>query len=137
DERRKSSELCIPFIGRHPSNRGADGCMTDPVDDDPPEPKDKRLKTTLIQGTQAATMDAVLLSTVDIAHDTLATVWNQKRIIGLRNEDGEVYRAIGTAGRTKFIYMIKQLRKLGCTREIVDIDETQRGFHAILSAPGA
>jgi hypothetical protein len=111
--------------------------MTDPVDDDPPERKDKRLKTTLIQGTQAATMDAVLLSTVDIAHDTLATVWNQKRIIGLRNEDGEVYRAIGTAGRTKFIYMIKQLRKLGCTREIVDIDETQRGFHAILSAPGA
>jgi hypothetical protein len=55
------------------------------------------LKTTLIQGTQAATLDAVLLSTVDIAHDTLATVWNEKRLIGLRNEDGEIYRAIGIA----------------------------------------
>jgi hypothetical protein len=95
------------------------------------------LKTTLIQGTRAATLDAVLLSTVDIAHDTSATVWNEKRLIGLRNEDGEIYRAIGTAGRTKFIYVIRQLRKLGCTREIADIDETQQGFHAILSAPDA
>jgi hypothetical protein len=95
------------------------------------------LKTTLIQGTQAATLDAVLLSTVAIAHDTLATVWNEKRLIGLRNEDGEIYRAIGTAGRTKFIHVIRQLRKLGCIREIADIDETQQGFHAILSAPQA
>ncbi|MEN3367364.1 MAG: hypothetical protein V7606_4638 [Burkholderiales bacterium] len=95
------------------------------------------MKTSLIQGTQAATLDAVLFSTVDIAHHTLATVWNEKKLIGLRNEDGEVYRAIGTAGITKFIYVIRQLRKLGFTREIADVDETQQGFHAILSAPGA
>jgi hypothetical protein len=95
------------------------------------------LKTSLIPGIEVASLDAVLLSTVDVAQDTLATVWNEKRLIGLRNEKGEIYRAFGTTGQTRFIYMIRQLRKLGCTREIADFDETQQGFHAVLSTPDA
>lgn len=93
------------------------------------------MKTTLIEGMHRAGRDRFLLNTVELVDDSSETVWKEGKLIGLRNEDGEIYRAIGIAGTTRFIYVLRKLRKLGCIRELADSDETSQGFHAIMSVP--
>jgi hypothetical protein len=95
------------------------------------------LKTTLIEGMHRAQRDGILLRTVELIDDSTDIVWKEGKLIGLRNENGEIYRAIGIAGTTRFIYVLRKLRKLGCIRELADSNETDQGFHAVLSVPDA
>jgi hypothetical protein len=93
------------------------------------------VKTTLIESAQPAEFDAVLLRTVDLTSATPESVWSESMLIGIRNEYGDVYRAIGVTGLANFVHVLEKLHGLGCACEVPDSDETKQGFDAHVTPP--
>lgn len=64
-------------------------------------------------------------------------VWRETILLGIRNEYGEIYRAIGISGRDGFLEVMSQLRSLGFQYEVTNSKEAQQRYDAIVSAPFA
>jgi hypothetical protein len=62
-------------------------------------------------------------------------VWRETILLGIRNEYGEIYRAIGISERENFLDVLSQLHSLGYNFEVSTPAETQQRFDAIVSAP--
>lgn len=58
-------------------------------------------------------------------------VRQEKLLIGIRNEDGEIYRLIGATKPNSYINAIEELFDLGLVDELEDTDGTQDGCDAI------
>jgi hypothetical protein len=95
------------------------------------------VKTTLIDGTRTATLDAVLFIDIGLTTVEPKLVWMESILVGIRNECGEIYRAIGVTGMSAFVDLTAQLRRLGYRSDALMPCEAEQGFDAILSAPDA
>ena len=91
--------------------------------------------TTLIEGKQPAEFDAILLNTADLISDTPERVWSESLLIGIQNEYGDIYRAIGVTGLTNYFHLLEHLHGLGCTHKEPDASETEHGFDALVRPP--
>jgi hypothetical protein len=58
-------------------------------------------------------------------------VRQEKLLIGIRNEEGEIYRLIGATKPNSYINAIEELFDLGLVDELEDTDGTQDGCDAI------
>jgi len=56
-------------------------------------------------------------------------------LIGVRNEDGEIYRLIGASKKNSFMNAVEELFDLGLVDELEDTEETKEGCDAIFSEP--
>jgi hypothetical protein len=93
------------------------------------------MKTAVIEGTAPSGCDPRLLSSMPLSQSAPHAVWRETILLGIRNEYGEVYRAIGISGRAAFLEAMSQLRALGFTYEVTNPKEAQQRFDAIVSAP--
>lgn len=91
------------------------------------------MKTSLMKGRQVSKFDRNLLHSIDLDPQTMQNVWNENMLIGIRDEHGDIYRAIGVTGMTTFIEAITKLNNLGYTYEIATPADSAQGFHAIVS----
>ena len=62
-------------------------------------------------------------------------VRQEKMLIGVRNEDGEIYRLIGATKVNSFMNAVEELFDLGLVDELQDTEGTQEGCDAIFSEP--
>lgn len=93
------------------------------------------VKTAIIEGKQPAEFDATLLNAADLISDTPESVWSESMLIGIRNEYGDTYRAIGVTGLADLVHILQTLHDLGCARELPNSYEAGQGFDALFSPP--
>ncbi|MES2349891.1 MAG: hypothetical protein V4641_20195 [Pseudomonadota bacterium] len=91
------------------------------------------MKTTLLEGKKPAKFDKHIIGNLLLNQSTPDEVRQEKLIIGVRNEDGEIYRLIGATKHNSFMNAIEELFDLGLTDELQDTDSTQDGCDAIFS----
>jgi hypothetical protein len=60
-------------------------------------------------------------------------VRQEKMIIGVRNEDGEIYRLIGATKINSFMNAVEELFDLGLVDELQNTETPQDGCDAIFS----
>jgi hypothetical protein len=91
------------------------------------------LKTTLLEGKKPAHFDKHIIGNLLLNASTPDLVRQEKLIIGVRNEAGEIYRLIGATKHNSFMNAIEELFDLGLVDELQDTDSTQDGCDAIFS----
>lgn len=89
------------------------------------------MKTVQIEGKQVADFDAVLIAKLKLTSATAKVVKNERMLLGVRNEQKEIYRQIGVTGLDKFIGVIADLIKLGFIDELEDQEDPMDGYDAI------
>jgi hypothetical protein len=62
-------------------------------------------------------------------------VRQEKMLIGVRNEDGDIYRLIGATKVNSFMNAVEELFDLGLVDELQDTEEIREGCDAIFSEP--
>ncbi|MET3131003.1 hypothetical protein AAKU55_001261 [Oxalobacteraceae bacterium GrIS 1.11] len=91
------------------------------------------MKTTLLEGMQPAHFDKHIIGNLLLNVSTPDLVRQEKLIIGIRNEAGEIYRLIGATKHNSFMNAIEELFDLGLVDELQDTDTPQDGCDAIFS----
>jgi hypothetical protein len=89
------------------------------------------LKTTLLEGMTPAKFDKHIIGNLLLNVSTPDIVRQEKLLIGIRNEDGQIYRLIGATKPNSYINAIEELFDLGLVDELEDTDGTQDGCDAI------
>ena len=89
------------------------------------------MKTTLLDGVTPAQIDKHIIGNLLLNVSTPDDVRKEKLIIGIRNEDGDIYRLIGAMRHHNFMNAIEELQDLGLVDELQDSDDTQDGCDAI------
>lgn len=92
------------------------------------------LKTTLIPGVAAPDFDKQITTNLLLDHVTPDEVRQQKLLIGIRNDDGDIYRLIGATKHNSFTNAIEELFDLDLADELQDTEGTREGCDAIFSA---
>jgi hypothetical protein len=92
------------------------------------------LKTTLLEGMQAAKFDKHIIGNLLLNVDTPDQVRDEKMLIGIRNEDGEIYRLIGATKLNSYMNAVEELIDLGLVDELQDSEGPQDGYDAIFRA---
>lgn len=93
------------------------------------------MKTSLIDGKQPAHFDKHIIGNVLLDVAPLDEVQQEPMIIGVRNEDGEIYRLIGATKLNSFMNAVEELLDLGLVDELDNIEEQREGCDAIFSEP--
>ena len=93
------------------------------------------MKTTLLEGKTPATFDKHIIGNLLLNVATPDEVRQEKMLIGVRNEDGEIYRLIGATKINSFMNAVEELFDLGLVDELQDTEETRDGCDAIFSEP--
>ena len=93
------------------------------------------MKTTLLDGFTPAKFDKHIIGNLLLNVATPDEVRQEKMLIGVRNEDGDIYRLIGATKVNSFMNAVEELFDLGLVDELQDIEETVDGCDAIFSAP--
>jgi hypothetical protein len=93
------------------------------------------LKTTLLEGKTPAKFDKHIIGNLLLNVATPDEVRQEKMLIGVRNEDGEIYRLIGATKINSFMNAVEELFDLGLVDELQDTEETRDGCDAIFSEP--
>ena len=93
----------------------------------------KHFKTTLLEGKKPAKFDKHIIGNLLLDVATPDEVRQEKLLVGVRNEDGEIYRLIGATKHNSFMNAIEELFDLGLTDELQDSDEIREGCDAIFS----
>lgn len=75
--------------------------------------------------------DADVLQRMDAEEGTEKAVKAERMRIGVRNDAGEIYRAIGVTGMGCFLDTIQALAGLGLTDELQRQTGTREGYDAI------
>ncbi|MFA9218908.1 MAG: hypothetical protein ACEQSK_17630 [Sphingomonadaceae bacterium] len=91
------------------------------------------MKTTLLEGVTPAKFDKHIIGNLLLNVDTPDMVRQEKLLIGIRNEDGEIYRLIGATKHNSFLNASEELVDLGLVDELQDSDGPQDGYDAIFS----
>ena len=89
------------------------------------------LKTTLLDGAKPAKFDKQITSNLLLETASLDEVRKEKLLIGVRNEDGEIYRLIGATKHNSFTNAVEELDDLGLVDELQEEEGTQEGCDAI------
>jgi hypothetical protein len=89
------------------------------------------LKTTLLDGVTPASFDKEITGNLLLENADDDEVRAQKFLIGVRNEDGEIYRLIGATKHNSFTNAVEELEDLELVDELADIEGTQDGCDAI------
>ena len=93
------------------------------------------MKTTLLDGKQPAKFDKNIIGNLLLSQGTPDEVRQEKMLIGVRNEDGEIYRLIGATKANSFMNAVEELIDLGLENELNDAEGPQDGYDAIFSEP--
>ena len=93
------------------------------------------MKTSLLDGKKPAHFDKHIIGNLLLNASTPELVRQEKLIIGVRNEDGEIYRLIGATKHNSFMNAVEELIDLGLVNELEDTEGTQDGCDAIFSEP--
>nr|WP_315401610.1 hypothetical protein [uncultured Duganella sp.] len=91
------------------------------------------MKTTLLEGKKPAHFDKHIIGNLLLNVATPDEVRKEKLLIGVRNEDGEIYRLIGATKHNSFMNAVEELFDLGLTDELQDSDDIVEGCDAIFS----
>ncbi len=91
------------------------------------------MKTSLLEGKTPAHFDKHIIGNLLLNASTPELVRQEKLIIGIRNEAGEIYRLIGATKHNSFMNAIEELFDLGLVDELQDTDATEDGYDAIFS----
>lgn len=91
------------------------------------------MKTTLLDGVKPPKIDKQIIGNLLLDVSTPDLVRQEKLIIGIRNDDGEIYRLIGAARHNNYMNAIEELADLGLVDELQDSDEIREGCDAIFS----
>ncbi|MES2259802.1 MAG: hypothetical protein V4724_14870 [Pseudomonadota bacterium] len=91
------------------------------------------MKTTLLEGKKPAKFDKHIIGNLLLNVSTPDVVRQEKLLIGIRNEDGEIYRLIGATKHNSFMNAIEELFDLGLVDELQDTEGTLEGCDAIFS----
>lgn len=93
------------------------------------------MKTVLLEGKTPANYDKTIIANILLEQASEAEVRKEKMIIGLRNEDGEIYRLIGATKPNSFMNAVEELDDMGLEDELEDSDGPQDGYDAIFGEP--
>ncbi len=93
------------------------------------------MKTALIAGKLLAKFDKNIMGNILLNVATPDEVKEEKMIIGIRNEAGEIYRLIGATKLNSYMNAVEELFDLGLTDELQDTEGTKYGCDSIFSAP--
>jgi hypothetical protein len=93
------------------------------------------LKTSLIEGKKPAHFDKHIIGNLLLDVAPLDEVKQEKMLIGVRNETGEIYRLIGATKLNSFMNAVEELFDLGLVDELQDTEEPKDGCDAIFSEP--
>ncbi len=91
------------------------------------------MKTSLIEGKKPAHFDKHIIGNLLLDVAPLAEVKQEKMLIGVRNEAGEIYRLIGAMKVNNFMNAVEELIDLGLVDELQDTEEPKDGCDAIFS----
>ena len=91
------------------------------------------MKTTLLEGKQPAHFDKHIIGNILLDVATEEEVRQHKMLIGVRNEEGDIYRLIGAAKLNNFMNAVEELIDLGLVDELQDTEELKEGCDAIFS----
>lgn len=89
------------------------------------------LKTTLLDGVQPAKFDKQITGNLLLDVATPDEVRAEKMLIGVRNEDGDIYRLIGATKVNSYMNAVEELDDMELVDELQDIEETREGCDAI------
>ncbi|MCE3261897.1 MAG: hypothetical protein K0R43_976 [Pseudoduganella sp.] len=89
------------------------------------------LKTTLLEDIKPAKFDKQITANLLLENTTLDAVRKEKLLIGIRNEDGEIYRLIGATKHNSFTNAVEELEDLELVDELGDVEGTVEGCDAI------
>ncbi|GGC14656.1 hypothetical protein [Pseudoduganella buxea] len=89
------------------------------------------LKTTLIDGVTPAKFDKQITGNLLLETTSTDEVRKEKLLIGVRNEDGDIYRLIGATKHNSFTNAVEELEDLELVDELSEVEGTQEGCDAI------
>ncbi|AXA94794.1 hypothetical protein [Massilia sp. YMA4] len=89
------------------------------------------MKTTLIDGVTPAKFDKQITGNLLLETTTSDEVRKEKLLIGVRNEEGDIYRLIGATKHNSFTNAVEELEDLELVDELSDVEGTQEGCDAI------
>lgn len=89
------------------------------------------MKTTLLDGKKPAKFDQHIIGNLLLNQATPDEVRQEKLLIGVRNEAGDIYRLIGATKPNSFMNAVEELGELGLIDELQDSDDPQDGYDAI------
>lgn len=89
------------------------------------------LKTALLEGVTPAEFDKQITGNLLLESTTVDAVRKEKLLIGIRNEDGEIYRLIGATKHNSFTNAVEELEDLELVDELGDVEGTVEGCDAI------
>lgn len=93
------------------------------------------MKTSLLDGKSPAKFDKHIIGNLLLTVASPDEVRKEKMLIGVRNEDGDIYRLIGATKINSFMNAVEELDDLGLVNELQDTEGTQEGCDAIFSEP--
>ena len=89
------------------------------------------MKTSLIDGLKPAHFDKHIIGNILLDVAPLDEVKDEPMLIGVRNEDGEIYRLIGATKLNSFMNAVEELVDLGLVDELEELEEQKEGCDAI------
>jgi hypothetical protein len=95
--------------------------------------QEEMMKTVLIKGKRPSKFDVLLLTALELQKSNLTAVWNESVRIGIRNEQGDIYRAIGITGTRRLNDAISQMCGLGYLDAVAIDYEAEQGFDMTVS----
>ena len=93
------------------------------------------MKTALLEGKKPAHFDKHIIGNILLDVAPSDEVRQEKMVIGVRNETGEIYRLIGATKVNSFMNAVEELIDLGLVDELQDTEEPKDGYDAIFSEP--
>ena len=93
------------------------------------------MKTALLDGKTPANFDKNIIGNLLLDVASGAAVRQEKMLIGVRNEAGEIYRLIGATKVNSFNNAVEELEDLGLVDELKQAEAPNDGYDAIFSAP--
>jgi hypothetical protein len=91
------------------------------------------LKTALLDGITPAKIDKQIMTNLLLDIAPVDEVRQEKMLVGVRNEAGQIYRLIGAAKANSYTNAVEELEDLGLVDELKDTDSPQEGCDAIFS----
>lgn len=83
------------------------------------------MKTSLLDGKKPAKFDKHIIGNLLLDVATPDVVRQEKLLIGVRNEDGEIYRLIGATKPNSYNNAVEELEDLGLVDELKGKDNTE------------
>ncbi len=93
------------------------------------------MKTALLDGKTPAKIDKQIIGNLLLDVASTTEVRQEKMLIGVRNEAGEIYRLIGATKVNSYMNAVEELEDLGLVDELKDTEAPQEDCDAIFSAP--